>query len=514
MKKNHITLVSAVIIALASQNVIAQPPRGEFSGRRGGEPGREARNIEYRGATTYDADVATKDQSYSSEDSEEIALLVKGGVATLINPTITKEGEPSGRNDSYDFYGVNAAALATNAGTLDISGGSITTESAYSSGLFAYGTGVIKARDVAIKTSQHNSGGVMVTGGGTLEGYNLDIVTEGGSSAAIRSDRGGGKLKIDGGSYTTNGPGSPAIYSTAEITVKNATLKATKSEGAIIEGKNSIALEKTKLVDDNTTLHGKSTTRKNVFIYQSFSGDASIGTSSFSAKDCEIVTKQGDSIYVTNTSCVITLNGNKFVNEDKDGYFLRAQREGWGRKGQNGGNVALTLENQDVKGNVYIDNISTLKLAITKGSHYVGAINAANTAKELELILDAESTLELAEDSYVTSITNADPTGANIKLNGHVLHVGKEFVPDNLPETGSDNAFGPGAPPPDGGQPGEFGARQPYEGGNGEFGPPQRPDGNVRDGFGGRRRPDGARNGERPPRPEGGRGGRPSRPQR
>lgn len=508
MTNKHFVIITAILIALASQRAelsFAQP-----GGRPGGRPGaRNAQKIEYKGATSYNADVETRDQTYASENAEELALLVTSGVAKVTNSTIVKSGDPSERNDSYDFYGVNAAALATEGGTLEINGGSITTDSSYSSGLFAYGTGIIKAREVEIKTNSHNSGGVMVTGGGTLDGVNLTIVTEGGSSAAIRSDRGGGKLMIDGGSYTTNGSGSPAIYSTADITVKNASLTSTQSEGAIIEGRNSITLENTKLVDDNTTLHGKSTTRKNIFIYQSFSGDAKIGASNFSAKDCEIVTKRGDSVYVTNTSCVVTLTGNKIVNEDSSGYFLRAQREGWGRKGANGGAVVMTLANQDVEGNIFIDNISTLTLAITQGSHYVGALNSANTAKELAVTLDAESTLELTADAYVSSFENADPTGQNVKLNGHTLHIGEEFVPDNLPETGDDKGFGPGAPP-DGGRPadGEFGPPEPPQDDRVQIGSPRRPN-EVRAGMGG-----GRARGARPARPGEGRGSRGERPRR
>lgn len=34
----------------------------------------------------------------------------------------------------------------------------------------------------------------MTTGGGNMEAYNLDITTYGISSAAIRTDRGGGKM--------------------------------------------------------------------------------------------------------------------------------------------------------------------------------------------------------------------------------------------------------------------------------------------------------------------------------
>ena len=64
----------------------------------------------------------------------------------------------------------------------------------------------------------------MTTGGGTTNAYNLTINTSGVSSAAIRTDRGGGIVNVDGGTYTTTGSGSPSIYSTAEVTVKNATL--------------------------------------------------------------------------------------------------------------------------------------------------------------------------------------------------------------------------------------------------------------------------------------------------
>ena len=306
----------------------------------------------------------------------------------------------------------------------------------------------------------------MVTGGGTLAAKNLNVVTDGNSSAPIRSDRGGGLLTVQGGEYRANGSGSPVIYSTADIRVEDATLISTRSEGAVIEGRNSIALKKTKLTDDNNALHGKSTTYKNVFIYQSFSGDAEVGTSRFSAEDCDITTKKGDSIYVTNTSCVVELRKNRFVNEDPEGYFLRVRREGWGRSGKNGGKVALTLAEQEIEGNVYVDNISELTMTLSEGSRFVGAINAGNTAGRLDLELDADSTIELTADSYVASVKNADPSGANIKLNGFKLHVGEEKQPDGLPETGdSENDFGPGGPEPPGGfdgdrpePPGGFGA--------------------------------------------------------
>lgn len=37
-------------------------------------------------------------------------------------------------------------------------------------------------------------------------------------------------MVVDGGSYTSNGTGSPAVYSTADIAVNNADLTANGSE--------------------------------------------------------------------------------------------------------------------------------------------------------------------------------------------------------------------------------------------------------------------------------------------
>lgn len=45
----------------------------------------------------------------------------------------------------------------------------------------------------------------MTTGGGNMNAYNLTINISGTSLAAIRTDRGGGTVTVEGGTYTTNG---------------------------------------------------------------------------------------------------------------------------------------------------------------------------------------------------------------------------------------------------------------------------------------------------------------------
>ena len=218
------------------------------------------------------------------------------------------------------------------------------------------------------------------------------------------------------------------VYSTADIKVKNATLIATTSEGAIIEGKNSIVLENVDLTDTNSELNGQSTTYKNIFLYQSMSGDAASGEAKFTAKNSKITTNKGDTLYVTNTTASINLENNTFVNNDSTGNFLRIQKDSWGNSGSNGGDVTLTLTNQQVEGNIVVDSISKLTINMSNSSSFKGMINNSNEG-EVNLTLDKTSTLTLTGNTYIKSLTDADSTYGNINLNGYKLYVnGVEFT--------------------------------------------------------------------------------------
>ena len=328
-------------------------------------------NVSHTGAIEMSSDTTNNLQKYSSTEGSQNALLVTNGISKISNAKITKLGNSNDEN--LDFYGTNAAVLVKN-GTLNMDGGSVTAN-----GLHANGT--INLTNTNIKITSNNSGAIMVTGGGKLNAINVTAETDGNSSALIRSDRGGGTMIVNGGKYTANGIGSPVIYSTADVTVNNATLISTKSEGAVVEGKNLITLNNVNLTDTNTTLNGNSETYKNIFIYQSMSGDADEGMASFTAKDSTITTNKGDTIFVTNTKATISLTNNKIINNDSTGAFLRIQSGKWGRSGSNGGDVTLNINNQTINGDIFVDNISTLNMKLTNGSNYTGKINGNNTAK-------------------------------------------------------------------------------------------------------------------------------------
>ena len=417
MKKKYIRQAISYIIIMFLITVM-------FSYNTYAVMGRQTEKPSYTGATVYSEDTSLSETEYTSNSSKENALLVEGGKIGLTNPTVTKSGDAS--DEESDFYGTNAAVLVYNGATLNIEGGTITTNGKHANAVFAYGTGTLNLLNTTIKTSKDNSGGIMVTGGGTFTANNVTVTTEGRSSASIRSDRGGGTMIINGGTYTTNGIGSPAIYSTADIVVNNASLISTASEGAVVEGANKITLNGVTLTDTNNTLNGNSETYKNIFLYQSMSGDADEGTAEFTAKDSTIITNKGDTIYITNTNAVINLENNVFTNDD--GCFLRVEGAKWGKTGSNGGTVTLTTSKQTFEGDIIADNISTIDMLITNGSKYSGTINSKNSAKSIVVALDKYSTLTLTGDSYITSLTNEVTDNSNINLNGYKLYIGEEEI--------------------------------------------------------------------------------------
>ena len=390
-------------------------------------------NVSYSAKYETLKDDDLSDETYESNTKDENTILVNGDVdVNMNNITVNKSGDSDG-GDNTSFYGINSAILAKSGAIVIIKNSTINTNATGANGVFSYGGSstinnssndgtTVTISDSTITTTKDNSGGIMTTGGGIMNAYNLIINTSGISSAAIRTDRGGGKVNVDGGTYTTTGQGSPIIYSTADIIVSNAKLIAKASEGVVIEGKNSVTLNNVTLTDTNNKLNGKSTTYKNIFLYQSMSGDASNGTSSFTSKNSKITTNKGDTFYVTNTTAVINLENNTITNNDKSGAFLRIKKDSWGNSGSNGGNVTLKATNQLINGDIVIDSISTLTMNL-KNSNFTGKINKSNSAKSIDLNIDKDTKIKLNGNSYVTSFTNEDASNSNIDFNGYKLYV-------------------------------------------------------------------------------------------
>ena len=405
---------------------------GGGQGGPGGAPGGQSQGVDsYDTANTYDSDTEVSDTSLESTGTDENAALVSSGAnVTFNNIDITRNSSDNTGGDNSSFYGVGAALLATD-GNAYVKGGTVTTDAAGGAGLFAYGDGTVYAADTTIKTTQDTSGGLHAAGGGKLYAWDLNVETDGESAAAIRSDRGGGTMVVDGGTYTSNGVGSPAVYCTADIAVKDATLTANGSEAVCIEGLNSLHLFDCDLTGNMSDLSQNDSTWT-VILYQSMSGDSEVGNSTFQMDGGTLTSQNGGVFYTTNTESDITLNAVDITYNNDNEYFLRCtgnnNERGWGESGANGADCDFTAISQDMEGDVIWDTISQLDFYMTDGSNLTGVIiddeSFAGNGGDgyCNVYVNDDSTWTVTGDSTVSTLSNAgtivDDSGKTVTIKG------------------------------------------------------------------------------------------------
>ena len=293
-------------------------------------------------------------------------------------------------------------------------------------------------KNVKITTHSDKSRGLDATYNGIINAENVIINTDGQSCAALATDRGEGQVHVKNSDINTgvsksNGRGSPLIYSTGNITLENSKGTSHVSQIACIEGKNSIELTNCELTgygegnrqdgDEYVDLGG-------VFIYQSMSGDADVGTSTFTSKDSTLSIPQDSSVYgeapmfhVTNTACVINLE-NTPCNFGSGIFLDDSGQNQWGTVGSNGGECELNTNNEEITGNIIVDSISSLTWNM-ENTKYSGAINSTGNTT---VNVGSGSTWTLTGDSSISGLT----LSGNIEYGDYTLTVdGQEFNNSN-----------------------------------------------------------------------------------
>ena len=410
------------------------PQGGPGNGAPGaGGPGGGAQSAptSYSSVKEFTSDTEESGQSYTSEGTDESAVLVSNGAnVTLKDFTVNRTSEDSKGGDSSSFYGVGASILATD-GTVDLKGGTITSDADGAAGAFAYDKGTVNISDTAITTTGNTAGGIHAAGGGTVNAENLTVHTSGESSAAIRSDRGGGTMRVKGGSYTSSGTGSPAVYCTADIEVEDAKWTAENSEAVCIEGLNSLSLTNCDL-SGHIQENEQNDCDWTVILYQSMSGDSEVGNAVLNMTGGSLTSENGGLFYTTNTESTFYLNNVNITPSSNNEFFLKctgnANKRGWGQSGANGADCSFTAENQKMEGDVVWDSISNLKFKMTEGSILTGGFiqdescagnGGSGTA---DLSIDATSTWIVTKDSQLSSLTNKgtikDTEGKTVTIKG------------------------------------------------------------------------------------------------
>lgn len=405
-------------------------PGGDSEVPQGGS-GQSTAPTSYTSVTEYSTDKTTSGKSYSSTGTDENTVHVTDGAKVCLkDAAVSRKSEESQGGDRSSFYGIGAAVLTTD-GTSYISGSKISTDAKDGAGIFSYGDGTTYVADTTVSTKKDTSGGLHAAGGGTLYAWNVNATTQGESSAAIRSDRGGGTMVVDGGTYTSNGTGSPAVYSTANIAVHNADLTSNNSESVCIEGLNSL-----RLFDCNLTGNMKKDSQNdctwNVILYQSMSGDSEVGNSTFEMNGGMLTAKNGGMFYTTNTESTIRLSDVDITYAENNDFFLKctgnSNQRGWGTAGANGADCNFTADSQKMEGDVIWDSISQLDFYMSNGSTLKGAVkddesNAGDGGSGYcNFYIAKGCTWTVTGDSTLTKLYNAgtivDTEGKTVTIKG------------------------------------------------------------------------------------------------
>ena len=382
--------------------------------------------------------VASDGEILSSSDSDvNVALAQNGGVLDVTNSTLTKSGSDND-GDNCNFYGINSILLSTGEDSMAyISSSKLSADSTGSNAIFATDGATVYSYNNDIATSSDNSRGLDATYGGTIIADSTDITTQGDHCAALATDRGGGSVSLTNSDLTTNGSGSPLLYSTGDIEVDNVNGTSSGSQLVGMEGLNTVLIYNSNL---SSTITGKTASdpvANGIIIYQSTSGDAETTTgetATFNAVNSTLSSsiESGTMFYITNTTANVVLK-NSSLNFDSDNVNLLTiegnSSNNWGTEGSNGGTVTFTALGETLSGDISVDTISSLDLYLLDSTSYTGStsitensVNTSKTDSPVTVNVDSSSKWVVTENSTVTNL-NVENGGQIVDENGNTVSV-------------------------------------------------------------------------------------------
>lgn len=179
----------------------------------------------------------------------------------------------------YDYSGSYSVSLTVGEdSTAVIDGTDITASRSGSNGVFATDSGTALVNDTSIETMADNSRGLDATYGGTISANKITADTQGGHSAIVATDRGGGSISLADATLSTAGSGSPLLYSTGDIQVNNVSGTSSGSQIAGMEGLNTILIKDSTLESTVTGKTASDPIANGIIIYQSTSGGVTADT--------------------------------------------------------------------------------------------------------------------------------------------------------------------------------------------------------------------------------------------
>lgn len=128
-----------VILSATILNDSMEPGNG--GGFGGGGFGGSGQVTQGTAQNTINTDGVYEDETYTSTGDDENALRIQDATVTLSSITVDKSAGSSSSTEDGDFYGMNAALLATDGAQVTISDAVISSSAQNGNGVFSYGEG-------------------------------------------------------------------------------------------------------------------------------------------------------------------------------------------------------------------------------------------------------------------------------------------------------------------------------------------------------------------------------------
>lgn len=397
----------------------------------------KARNEKSIAIVEIEEDKENKDLKEESNNNDTSVIQVSNGATyTATNLELSKISGTSTDIESSMYYGLNSAFIVKDNSNVILNNSSITTKSDYSTAFFATGMSTTATlTNVSLSTENKNSNGLSISESSSINASKVNIITKGEQSAALKTITNNSEIIIDDSTLITEGSNSPIFEIKGKVEATNILATSTNSNIAVLENSSSLSIIESELTTASYNIDEKLSSV--FFLYKSNSKTASndSGSSDLTIKDSKITVNKDSNVYkiapifyITNTSSVINIT-NTDIDYGSNTLIKVSKNEKYGDTEDNGGEVNFTATDQSLKGNIVVDEISSIRFNLNNSS-YKGQINGNNESKNVHVTLDKKAEWTLTGDSYLNTLTiqngRIDRLARYIKSNGYNIYYNTE----------------------------------------------------------------------------------------
>ncbi|MGN1371043.1 MAG: hypothetical protein ACI4XM_02015 [Candidatus Coprovivens sp.] len=332
--------------------------------------------------------------------------------------------------ESSLYYGLNSAFLAKDSSVVELNNSYIATGVDYSAALFASGLNTqVTLNNTRLTTYGNNSPSISVSTASIIAS-DIELSTSKDNSPAINILNNNSKIQIKDSLLNTYGQNSPIIYNKGQITADNITATTSNSNIINMNSTNNLTITNSEL---KTLRKKEEPSSSAIYLFTELNKYERVNyTNSFvSIEDSTlIIDKESPSykelplFYITNIDVNINLS-NTQIKYGSNILFQITGNNQYGEIGDNGGNVIFTATDQTLKGNILLDEQSSIAIYLNN-SNYKGQINPDNNSKNVDIVLDKTTKWELTGDSYIRTLTlqngQISRLKKQIKSNNHNIY--------------------------------------------------------------------------------------------